>query len=360
MASKRSEILRSIRKGGQTAAWRGRTAVPKRVVQRSRQGGQALLQGKYPGEPSASGASLLSAVRRQFEHLGMRTSAVEVVQHLLEFGVTASDWVNDLVRLLMKLGDGARGRSDPGTAGDNGAEGPTGRDRRGSSGGHPERAREVSPELARDASLIRASLERLQDNDEAGSLYCSADLPGARRSASGNSSFGDWPPTIGTSRGNPGQLGPPRLPTERLRDRPAVGPALPRPRRPVLTSSIVERIGEAARSNRCSPGSSRPTAWPLLTSGKSCFVARPVAPQASPAALIPSLPSDSRDPGRSSDEGSRGLDPTTPKICSSPSPRRPSRCRSTRTGIGSSRSPGIDRRTIRTGRESFGRPILKT
>ena len=41
---------------------------------------------------------------RQLLQLGMPASAVEVAQHLLDFGVTANDWVDEFVRLLMSLG----------------------------------------------------------------------------------------------------------------------------------------------------------------------------------------------------------------------------------------------------------------
>jgi len=113
---------------------------------------------------------------RQLVHLGMTASAVEVAQHLLEFGVTASEWVNELVRLLIKLGlpqdalqiEERLGTSElkdelAGMVADQAVV-------------HPERAHQLTPELARDASLIRASLERLQANDEAGALLLLRDL----------------------------------------------------------------------------------------------------------------------------------------------------------------------------------------
>ena len=60
---------------------------------------------------------------RQLLQQGMRSSAVEVAQHLLDFGVTASDSLEELVRLLMTLGFEKAGVSDPGAAGIAGAEG---------------------------------------------------------------------------------------------------------------------------------------------------------------------------------------------------------------------------------------------
>jgi hypothetical protein len=113
---------------------------------------------------------------RQLVHLGMVISAVEVVQQLLEFGVTASDWVNELVRLLMNLGltqEAVQIQERLGT--------PELKDVVAGSAAdqavvHPERALQVSPELARDASLVRASLKQLEDNDEAGALLLLRDL----------------------------------------------------------------------------------------------------------------------------------------------------------------------------------------
>ena len=43
---------------------------------------------------------------RQLVQLGMSASAIEVAGHLLDFGVTASDWVDEFIKLLMTLGLG--------------------------------------------------------------------------------------------------------------------------------------------------------------------------------------------------------------------------------------------------------------
>ena len=40
---------------------------------------------------------------RQLVQLGMAASAVEVAQQLLDFGLTASDWADEFIRLLMSL-----------------------------------------------------------------------------------------------------------------------------------------------------------------------------------------------------------------------------------------------------------------
>jgi hypothetical protein len=47
---------------------------------------------------------------RQLLQLGMHSSAVEVAQHLLDFGVTASDAREALIRLLIGLGTATRAR----------------------------------------------------------------------------------------------------------------------------------------------------------------------------------------------------------------------------------------------------------
>jgi hypothetical protein len=107
---------------------------------------------------------------RQLVQLGMAASAVEVAQHLLEFGLTASDWADEFIRLLISVGLGK--------------EAFTIQDRFGSAEKkdlllemaadeaviHAERQHDSSPEIARDANLIRQSLERLQAKDEAGAL----------------------------------------------------------------------------------------------------------------------------------------------------------------------------------------------
>ncbi len=113
---------------------------------------------------------------RQLIQLGMTASAVEVARHLLEFGVTANEWVDELVRLLMNLGltrDAYQIQERLGTQELKDGLAAIAADQ---AVVHPERALDVSPEIGRDASLIRASLERLQASDEAGALSLLRDL----------------------------------------------------------------------------------------------------------------------------------------------------------------------------------------
>ena len=114
---------------------------------------------------------------RQLLGLGMPDSAVEVARHLLEFGLTSNDWVDEFVRLLMKLGladeafeiQGRTGRSDLKDqlvvlAADQAVT-------------HPERMQDVSGDIAREAALVRESLEKLRSGDLEGGVSLLRDLP---------------------------------------------------------------------------------------------------------------------------------------------------------------------------------------
>ena len=107
----------------------------------------------------------------------MPASAVEVARHLLDFGVNASDWTDDLIGLLMTLGLNKEAFTIQERFGS-----PEKKDLlivRAADEAviHADRQKESSPEVARDAAWIRQSLDRLQTNDEAGSLRLLRDLP---------------------------------------------------------------------------------------------------------------------------------------------------------------------------------------
>ena len=113
---------------------------------------------------------------RQLVQLGMPASAVEVAQHLLEFGVTTSDWAEEFIRLLMGLGLSREAYKIQDRFG-----APEMKDQlvvMAADGAviHPDRAENNSAEIARDAKLIRQSLERLQAKDEDGALLLLRDL----------------------------------------------------------------------------------------------------------------------------------------------------------------------------------------
>ena len=114
---------------------------------------------------------------RQLVQLGMPASAVEVAQHLLDFGVTANDWVDEFVRLLMSLGLSKQAFQIQERLGT-----PELKDRLVGMAAdqaviHPERAARCRcrRSLAMP-DLVRQSLERLQAKDEAGALSLLRDL----------------------------------------------------------------------------------------------------------------------------------------------------------------------------------------
>ena len=114
---------------------------------------------------------------RQLLKLGMPDSALEVAQHLLEFGITPCEWVDEFVRLLISVGlaeDAFRIQARSGS--------PEQKDRLAILAAdqaviHPERMQDVSTEIAREAGLIRESLEKLRSQDEAAAVLLLRDLP---------------------------------------------------------------------------------------------------------------------------------------------------------------------------------------
>ena len=114
---------------------------------------------------------------RQLVQEGMPASAIEVARHLIEFGVTPADWVDEFIGLLMTLG-----LSKDAYALQERFGSPEKKDllvvmAADAAVIHAGRQQDSSPEIARDAGLIRQSLERLQAKDEAGALQLLRDLP---------------------------------------------------------------------------------------------------------------------------------------------------------------------------------------
>jgi tetratricopeptide (TPR) repeat protein len=114
---------------------------------------------------------------RQLLRLGMADSAIEVARHLLEFGLTSDEWADDFVRLLMNLGladeafqiQAKSGRPELKEqllllAADQAVT-------------HPGRIQDSSPEIAREASLIRESLEKIRAGDFESALTALRELP---------------------------------------------------------------------------------------------------------------------------------------------------------------------------------------
>ena len=107
---------------------------------------------------------------RQLLQQGMRSSAVEVAQHLLDFGVTGSDSLEELVRLLITLGFEKSALQIQERLGS-----PAQKERVTELAAdqlvlHPDRNKAAAPDLARDAGHIRQALEKLQAKDEAGAM----------------------------------------------------------------------------------------------------------------------------------------------------------------------------------------------
>ena len=115
--------------------------------------------------------------RASFSSSRMPESAIEVAQHLLEFGLTSTEWADEFVRLLIKLGLADEAFEIQARSGS-----PELKDQLVALAAdqaviHPERMQDVSAEMAREASLIRESLEKLTAGDMENGLAMLRDLP---------------------------------------------------------------------------------------------------------------------------------------------------------------------------------------
>jgi hypothetical protein len=107
---------------------------------------------------------------------GMRDSARDVVGHLLELGVNASDWFVDLCQLLIALGLASKAaelQDRLGTAEDKARLMEAAADL---AVVHPEVAGSASPEVKREADLVRHAIEKLEQGDEAAASSLLRDL----------------------------------------------------------------------------------------------------------------------------------------------------------------------------------------
>ena len=114
---------------------------------------------------------------RQLYETGLADSAREVAGHLLEFGLTTNEWTRELLRLLVSLG-----LSDHASRIEAQSDCPELKDELLALAAdmaviHPERAQNTPPEIARDAKLIRESLEKICSGDDEGGLTPLRDLP---------------------------------------------------------------------------------------------------------------------------------------------------------------------------------------
>jgi hypothetical protein len=107
---------------------------------------------------------------RQLNEQRMRDSAVEVARNLLDFGVHASDWGDDFIRLLVEIGLDREAAEIEKKIGSADLKGELGAIAADLAVIHPERTKGVPGEVAAQATLIRQALERVEHNDEAGAL----------------------------------------------------------------------------------------------------------------------------------------------------------------------------------------------
>ena len=122
---------------------------------------------------------------QQLFHAGMVGSAVEVSRHLLDFGVTEAKLLDEFPPLLVKLGLAQDAFRIQGRL-----ESPESQDRLALLAAdqtvlHPERSQPPSPEIGREASIVRQALEALQAGDEATAL-------GLVRDIARSSPLSDW------------------------------------------------------------------------------------------------------------------------------------------------------------------------
>ena len=114
---------------------------------------------------------------RQLVQQGMRSSAVEVAQHLIDFGITGSDAPDELVRLLAGLGLEQAALSVQERLGSPELKEQVARTVADQLVIHPGRPGAAAPELVREAGLVRRALEAIQAGDEAGATAILRDLP---------------------------------------------------------------------------------------------------------------------------------------------------------------------------------------
>ena len=136
----------------------------------------AVKQAKaiYRAESTSENRGLLERAyflrAEQLDLSGLKSSAIEVTGHLLEFGVTDPRVTTDLPGLLLRLGltrDALRIQGQ--------AESPEGQSRLIQQAAdrlvlHPASIQPPSPEVGREAAAVRQALELLTEGDEPGAL----------------------------------------------------------------------------------------------------------------------------------------------------------------------------------------------
>ena len=113
---------------------------------------------------------------RQLLQLSMPSAAAEVAQHLLDFGVTTGDWVEEFVRLLVSVGLGKEARAIQERLGFGELTDELAVMAADLAVIHPERAKDLPAEVDRDAALVRQALEKLQARDDDGAFQVLREL----------------------------------------------------------------------------------------------------------------------------------------------------------------------------------------
>jgi hypothetical protein len=168
-------------KAGNSSAGNSSRVETERLIEKGRFK-DAVKQAKlcYKGENTPENHRLLELAyflrARQLVQIGMRSSAIEVAQHLLETGVSTNDWTGEFIVLLISLGLDKQAFELQGRLG-----APEMKDHLIAMSAdraviQSDLSDKTSGELSGQAKLIRQALERLQGNDEAGALLVLRDL----------------------------------------------------------------------------------------------------------------------------------------------------------------------------------------
>ena len=117
---------------------------------------------------------------RQLIEFGMRSSAVEIARHLIEFGISGGEFAAQVVRLLMDLGlrEEAFATQERLCTPEMKSQLVVMEADRAVI--HPDGCDDESGEIVRDAKMIRESLARLQAGDESGALLLLASCHAVR------------------------------------------------------------------------------------------------------------------------------------------------------------------------------------
>ena len=288
--------------------------------------------------------------------LGMADSAIEVARHLLEFGLTSDEWADDFVRLLMNLGLADEAFQIQAKSGK-----PELKDQllllaADQAVIHPGRIQDTSPEIAREASLIRESLEKITAGEFESALTSLRDLPRS-------SLLSDWKFFArglaahyrGENEECRGELGPTRRQSQGAPDCRSVAST----RRRWMSASVTDAGLASPRERGLRRAGARAACRDASTDrGPGLAKGDPRAGFAAAYAFVASIrgsPSGSREYSwRHSSRRRRKWMPTKADDCSTASPGLRNRWRSTRTGTASGPSSPMRSKTTARARVASG------